>query len=428
MSSEADEYGKWLPFLQEASRILGSHLREALAALGDPYLVRASEPDPPRIKPLQSIKRKAKRKRWTFEQALERVNDLVGHRFVCNNLEDVERAVELLQQSLRTKGIGVKRQDHIRRPKTTGYRAVHLDVELPVSVNTETRVVKCEVQLRSLLQDSWARLSRADIYTAEKSFPRRLVRSAKRLAELLSVADQIAQDIREEITRPRRGRRAAKGAPLTEASAAFVFRRAFGQDPPEYVVRSVVREYGTSQVRADAIDSALQDKALLARFAKAYKKHFDWEPDSAQLFRWAVAAAARGTDAAKRLAERQGREDWAEVDAIGRREILSDLPDTWEGLAASIEHHDKDEDPCYDILRWAGVLGGLNHCYICGTEIVDTDELVEALLDHYKLRGKRADDAREKLRNVIFNSGVESGGWSNSSICNYHENVLSKDD
>jgi len=299
MATEADEYREWLPFLEEASRIVGAHLTEALSALGDPYLVRASQPDPPRIKPLQSIKRKAKRKRWTFEQTLERINDLVGYRLVCNNLEDAERAAELLRYRLGTKGIGVKRQDYVKRPKNTGYRAIHLDIQVAVSLDTETRIVNCEIQLRSLLQDGWARLSRADIYTAERSLPRGIVRSAKRLAELLSVADQIAQDIREEITRPRRGRRAATGAPLTAASAAFVFRRAFGQDPPEYLVQSVVNEYRDSQVRADAIDSALQNKALLSRLTEAYKRHFDWDPDSAQLFRWAVRAAARGTDAAK---------------------------------------------------------------------------------------------------------------------------------
>jgi hypothetical protein len=359
---------------------------------------------------------------------LDRANDLVGYRLVCNNLEDVKRARDLLEQSLTKKAISVAPQDYIRRPKPTGYRAIHLNVRIPVSLDGDTQEINCEVQLRSLLQDGWARLSRADIYTAERSLSRPVLRGAKRLAELLSVADQIAQDLREEITRPRRGRHSAKGAPLTAASAAFVFRRAFGNDPPDYLIQLVLREHGSSPVRADAIDAALQDKSLLARLAAAYKKHFDWNPDPTRLFRWAVEAAIRGIDAAKRLAEKEGKEDWAEVDAIARSELLSDLPSTSEAALESIQYPDKDEDIGHDILRWADALDALNECYICGTDIVDAEALADALVRRYKLRGQKAEDAREELEQAIRNSGVEVGGWRSSSICAYHDYQLSKDD
>ncbi len=209
MGSEEEQYQKVLPFMEEAAKLLGKHIGGALAALGDPYLVRGRV-DSHRIKRPESIKRKAKRKKWTFDEALEKATDLVGYRLICNNLQDVERASDLLEQALKSAAIKVGRQDHIKKPKRTGYSALHLDIQLPVSLGGEQMTVGCEVQIRSLLQDSWARLSRADLYTAERSLSSSLRRTMKRLAQLLSVADQIAEDIREEISRPRRAKRPIK--------------------------------------------------------------------------------------------------------------------------------------------------------------------------------------------------------------------------
>jgi ppGpp synthetase/RelA/SpoT-type nucleotidyltranferase len=61
-------------------------------------LVRASVAQP-RIKSAASIARKAKQFNSTFEKVVTIGEDFVGFRLVCNNLQDVERAAQLMQES-----------------------------------------------------------------------------------------------------------------------------------------------------------------------------------------------------------------------------------------------------------------------------------------------------------------------------------------
>jgi len=421
-------YQEAQPFLEEAARLLGQRLLNAFRKLGDPYLVRARV-DSSRIKPLTSIQRKARSKRWTFEQALERCTDLVGYRVVCNNLQDVARAADLLEGSLRDDKIEVHRQDHVKKVKRGGYRAIHLDIELPVALREKTRDVGCEVQIRSLLQDSWARLSRADIYTSERRLSESLLRSMENLSELLHVADKIADDIRREISRPRKGKRPPKDAVLSESAIAFLFKNAFGIDAPDYVIQGILREFSDASIRTDALAEALADKALIKKLRAAYSRHVSWSgPDNEQVFRWVVHAVVNGEQSAILAAESEGKEAWAEIDAIYRREVLSGLPESWQTLAEWIEHPDKDEDIDHDIREWANALGALGSCGVCGTAIVQADTLAQALADHYKLRGRKFDEAVDRLEQAIRNSGVEVGGWDTSSTCAYHADLLSRDD
>jgi ppGpp synthetase/RelA/SpoT-type nucleotidyltranferase len=426
--SDDDQYNSHLPFLKEALRVLGERLADAFGRLGDPYLVRARIEDR-RIKPQASVTRKARKKRWTFSQALEKCPDLVGFRVVCNNLQDIRRSADLLEASLREDKIQVRRQDHIKKPKGRGYRAIHLDIKLPAAVNDQNVVIGCEVQIRSLLQDSWARLSRVDVYTNERHLPRPLLDQMERLSDLLNVADGIAEDIRRQISRPRKGKPASKDATLSASSLAFLYRRAFGTDAPDYVVRAVLSTYGEARVRTDGLEAALMDKKFLQRLRAAYKRTASYfGPDDTQVFRWVVHSVIHGEAAAIRLADASGVNARDEIDSIYRSEVMSGVPDSWEELAEWIEAPPKDGDIDHDIHEWANALNASDGCGICGTGIVDAEALAEALANHYGLSGKERDKAVERLEQAIRNSGVEVGGWGSGSLCAYHNEQMSKDD
>ena len=80
-----------------------SRLTATLRALGDPHLVRATV-EPCRVKSYARLKQKAERFGWTIEEAINKAQDLIGFRLVCDNLQDVRRASELI--GLRGPGAG----------------------------------------------------------------------------------------------------------------------------------------------------------------------------------------------------------------------------------------------------------------------------------------------------------------------------------
>lgn len=204
-------------------------IARAKAELGSPELVRGRM-DEPRIKSQASIERKAKERGWTNLQTIEECEDLVGLRMVCNNLQDVERAADLIEQSLKEMGSEVKRKDFIANPVLTGYRAIHLLTRIPIAVGPISLSVGCEVQIRTLLQDAWAKLSRADLYRSE--IPKQLLKQFAAMSQSLADADALAEQVRVEITRPVAGKRPDAGATISESSLSFIYQRAFQEEPP----------------------------------------------------------------------------------------------------------------------------------------------------------------------------------------------------
>ena len=49
-------------------------------------------------------------------------------------------------------------KDYIKKPKANGYRSLHLVIELPVYFSTKKRMMRVEVQIRTIAMDFWASL------------------------------------------------------------------------------------------------------------------------------------------------------------------------------------------------------------------------------------------------------------------------------
>ena len=52
----------------------------------------------------------------------------------------------------------IEKKDYIKHPKESGYRSLHLIVEVPIFLENEKRAMKVEVQLRTIAMDFWASL------------------------------------------------------------------------------------------------------------------------------------------------------------------------------------------------------------------------------------------------------------------------------
>ncbi len=209
---------------------------------------------------------------------------------------------------------------------------------------------------------------------------------------------------------------------------AFVFGRAFHSQPPEYFIQSILHEFGSFELRCDGVETALMNNALVGRLSSVYEEQTNWEVDPFHIFRWVLFSMAYGIDAALRRARRDGREEWREIERIGRREALASMPGDLQSLISELAHPEKDSDLESDIEQWASGLGVLNKCGFCGTRTVDPGAFADAVVRHFRVRSPTAEAVRERVRLLVCESAVEQGSWGNSSVCSYCDNALNKDD
>ena len=146
-----------------------------------------------RIKSYGSIFRKMIDKNIprTLDEIEKNVSDIAGIRVVCSFVQDIYRLADCF---LRQDDIFlIEKKDYIENPKPNGYRSLHLIVEVPIFLENEKRLVKAEVQLRTIAMDFWASLEHKLRY--KKDLPQNKLDMLT--DDLKKCADQSAQwDIR----------------------------------------------------------------------------------------------------------------------------------------------------------------------------------------------------------------------------------------
>lgn len=111
-----------------------------------------------RIKSTESLIKKIRNKNLPLRlDAIEQnIHDIAGVRVVCSFQDDIYLLADcLLGQDDITL---IRKKDYIKNPKPSGYRSLHLIVEVPIFLQNEKRAMKVEVQLRTIAMDFWASL------------------------------------------------------------------------------------------------------------------------------------------------------------------------------------------------------------------------------------------------------------------------------
>lgn len=111
-----------------------------------------------RLKTTKSIIEKLHRYNFpvTPESIVENLNDVAGVRVVCSFEKDVYSLAEALLSQDDVELISKK--DYIKNPKENGYRSLHLIVAVPIYLVNEKRIMRVEIQLRTISMDTWATL------------------------------------------------------------------------------------------------------------------------------------------------------------------------------------------------------------------------------------------------------------------------------
>lgn len=111
-----------------------------------------------RVKTPESIIGKLERKGlpYTLEAIESELNDIAGVRVICPFVDDIYILADCLLQQDDVRLI--ERKDYIANPKPNGYRSLHLIIEVPIFLRNEKRLMRVEVQLRTIAMETWANL------------------------------------------------------------------------------------------------------------------------------------------------------------------------------------------------------------------------------------------------------------------------------
>lgn len=86
---------------------------------------------------------------------------------ICSFPDDIYKLAEsFLKQDDITL---IERKDYIKNPKPSGYRSLHLIVQVPIFLQNEKKMVNVEVQFRTIAMDFWASLDHKMRYKKELS-------------------------------------------------------------------------------------------------------------------------------------------------------------------------------------------------------------------------------------------------------------------
>ena len=170
-------------------------LNEELSLEGEANPIDAIES---RLKSPESIIEKVDRKGIDFsvEAIEEHIDDIAGIRVICSIESDVYLIAEALLRQTDVQLI--ERIDYIANPKPSGYRSLHLVIAIPIFLYDEKKIMKVEVQLRTMAMDMWASLEHKLAYKKEQSAEAdRMHANLLECAELSARIDKLMTETRD---------------------------------------------------------------------------------------------------------------------------------------------------------------------------------------------------------------------------------------
>lgn len=154
-----------------------------------------------RLKSHASILKKLNRNQLPLSlQSIEdHISDVAGVRIICSFEEDIYILADsfLQQDDIHL----IERKDYIKNPKPNGYRSLHLIVEVPIFLYNEKRMMKVEVQLRTIAMDFWASLEHKLRYKKDldENISQEIANDLYDCAQLSADLDHLMETIRNRI-------------------------------------------------------------------------------------------------------------------------------------------------------------------------------------------------------------------------------------
>ena len=153
-----------------------------------------------RIKSRESLNAKLLRKHGKYQSA-DQVTDIVGFRLISFFADQVDQMAEILDKNFVVdKEKSIDKRELID-PNTFGYVSLHYICSLPEGKGYPEDLcgMQFEIQLKSMLQHTWAEIEHDLGYKSALGVPREVRREFARAASLLEVADDLFVNIKKEL-------------------------------------------------------------------------------------------------------------------------------------------------------------------------------------------------------------------------------------
>lgn len=414
-----DEYEARLNEFQDTLKQITSLLKLRLGQLAARTGVRGRITEP-RIKRPAKVWENATKARLTAVEAFTRVKDIIGIRIVCNNLSDIPPIVEMIRTDCSILNV-IDVKDMVSSPLNIGYRASHVRAEFSDICDRDKKKIPCEIQIRTLAQDTWARLSRADLYG--KDVPPSIRTLAHALSTQLSAIDEIGQLIRDELNQcPPVAEEIKDTDYITPQRLALLYKHKFGEDIYEWSLIDWVKHLEEAEANTIGdVCGLLEDTKIRATINKISNRirGFDLED-----LEWAVYSALVASESSAhqgvRAVQSRIQDEWDEIVTTARSEALSEMPETLKEFAEMLE--------AGSVPVWAlKELGGIQSCYRCGTDILRPEQAAEAVLDYYGNPDTEL-DLKSLFEQVDSVDVPEVESVDYSGVCQYCGYQMSKDD
>ncbi|MCZ4588103.1 GTP pyrophosphokinase family protein [Rhodococcus opacus] len=152
-----------------------------------------------RVKSPDSIMAKAQRLRCPLTAAdiRQNIRDIAGVRITCGLISDTYRVADLIGGQPDVTVLEV--EDYIAKPKSNGYKSLHVAVEIPVFLSDRVVEVPVELQIRTIAMDFWASLEHTIYYKYQSSVPRRLLQELTEAADVAHRLDRKMERLHSEV-------------------------------------------------------------------------------------------------------------------------------------------------------------------------------------------------------------------------------------
>lgn len=154
-----------------------------------------------RLKTNESIAEKLRRRGVSFPITAEKIEqeltDIAGVRVICSYPTDIYLLSEafLRQDDV----VLIQKKDYIANPKPNGYRSLHLIVEVPIFLHNQKKMMKVEVQFRTISMDWWASLEHKIRYKKNVANPEEIERELKECAEISADLDRRMEELQRRV-------------------------------------------------------------------------------------------------------------------------------------------------------------------------------------------------------------------------------------
>lgn len=285
---------------QPTYRLFASRVQELLTSLLksggiECHSVTSREKDP------SSFREKITREGKSYVDPFEDVTDLAGVRLITYFPKDVDKILPIIE-----KEFVVDRKNSVDKRKTAdpsvfGYASVHLVVSmsqnrLRLAEYAVFSGLKCEIQVRTILQHAWAEIEHNIIYKSSQDIPFELRRKFASLAGLLEVADREFEVLRQDETRIRNQIRSTIGSkniriPVDMESLSFYLQNYHNEKEPKHeAVSSLVRILSDHHVDSiELLDAMLSGDALAWADREVKRIVFPCDSSKRCLLRYALA-------------------------------------------------------------------------------------------------------------------------------------------